>query len=271
MQAVSSFAGYARGLAWFLILAHVLSEASTARSAPVPGMVVNLGAAPTPPADLTNAVAIAVGDSHYLALRSDGTVTGWGTSQHHAELPPAGLSNVIAIAAGSDSSTALKSDSTIVGWALKGIPTGGLSNVVSIASGHDHRLAVKSDGTIVSWGVISEPPPSGYSSNYQSVAAGWDVSIGRRGDGTAVSWGTFVLPSPILLSNVIAIGSGCCGHVLVAVQNDGTVQGINTTVPVGLSNVVAVSGNESGGLALKNDSTVVGWTSAAPAGQAAGW
>src|SRR5262249_495468 len=65
---------------------------------------------------LTNLVAIASGDFHGLALRADGTVTGWGMNTAGAATAPLDLSNVIAIAAGNDSSLALKSDGTVVAW-----------------------------------------------------------------------------------------------------------------------------------------------------------
>ena len=53
-----------------------------------------------PPRGLTNAVAIAAGSYHSLALTGRGTVVGWGSNQEgQARIPP-GLSNVVAIAAG---------------------------------------------------------------------------------------------------------------------------------------------------------------------------
>jgi alpha-tubulin suppressor-like RCC1 family protein len=59
--------------------------------------------------------AIAAGWGHSLALRSDGTVVGWGRNNFGQASPPAGLSNVVAIAAGSQHSLALLSDGTVVG------------------------------------------------------------------------------------------------------------------------------------------------------------
>jgi len=47
---------------------------------------------------LTNVIAIACGDSHSLALRSDGTVAAWGIPMPENERS-AGLTNVVAIAA----------------------------------------------------------------------------------------------------------------------------------------------------------------------------
>src|ERR1700739_2154907 len=49
------------------------------------------------PADLTNAVEIAAGGFHSLALRQDGTVVAWGDNNFGQTNVPAGLSNVIAV------------------------------------------------------------------------------------------------------------------------------------------------------------------------------
>ncbi len=48
---------------------------------------------------LTNAVAVAGGYGFSLALKSDGTVVGWGDNASGNINIPAGLSNVVAIAA----------------------------------------------------------------------------------------------------------------------------------------------------------------------------
>jgi hypothetical protein len=117
----------------------------------------------TPPADLTNAVAIAAGGSHSLALRSDGTVAAWGENGNADGLfagqstPPWGLNKVIAVAAGDYHSVALQSDGTIVAWGDNSqgqcdLPPG-LGRVVAIAAGAGHTLALKADGSVAAWGV----------------------------------------------------------------------------------------------------------------------
>ena len=61
----------------------------------------------TVPGGLSNVVAIAAGGYHSLALKSDGTVVGWGDNGYGQTTVPAGLSNVAAIAAGGYHSLAL--------------------------------------------------------------------------------------------------------------------------------------------------------------------
>ena len=70
----------------------------------------------TLPPGLTNVVAIAGGDAHSLALKSDGTVVAWGDNFWGQTNVPAGLTNAVAIAAGSDHSIAL----TAAGKSLPG-------------------------------------------------------------------------------------------------------------------------------------------------------
>src|SRR5204863_5624930 len=74
------------------------------------------------PSDLTNAVAIAAGAYHSLALRDNGTVTAWGDNLDSEgvfagqSIPPAGLSQVVAISAGDFHSVAVSSNGLLTAW-----------------------------------------------------------------------------------------------------------------------------------------------------------
>jgi hypothetical protein len=57
---------------------------------------------------LSGVIAIAAGGDHSLALKSNGTVVGWGFNFAGQRTIPAGLSGVIAIAVGEHSSHAIK-------------------------------------------------------------------------------------------------------------------------------------------------------------------
>jgi hypothetical protein len=82
---------------------------------------------------LSSVVAIAAGLNHSLALRSDGTVVGWGT-------------NSSGQATGVPSDNSASGPVTIGGQAL--------SSVTAIGSGPtaNHSLAIKRNGTVVAWG-----------------------------------------------------------------------------------------------------------------------
>jgi hypothetical protein len=100
--------------------------------------------------DLSNVVAIAVGYSHVVALKANGTITNWGWNYNKAVAQPVGLSNVIAIAAGGEysgvHSLALRHDGTVFAWGNNdsgqtNVPAG-LSEVVAVAAGARFSLAL---------------------------------------------------------------------------------------------------------------------------------
>ena len=232
---------------------------------PPPGTVVSLNG-PVPPPDLTNVVAIAAGDRHCLALRSNGTVVAWGGSVFpEVTHVPAGLTNAVAVAAGDDSSLAIKSDGTVVAWGQHASVPAGLFGVVAVAQGESCSMALKSDGTIVYWG-SSGTPPAG--SNFVAISAGSSVtySVALKNDGTVALFGPpgadagFTSPT-----NVIAVSAG--GFQSLMLRNDGTVLRIGgSSLPAGLTNMVAIAAgpeNPPHHLALRGDGTVVGWGSMA--------
>jgi alpha-tubulin suppressor-like RCC1 family protein len=86
---------------------------------------------PTPTAvtSATNIVAIAAGNSHSLALKSDGTMLSWGYDSF-GQLGGGTIGTINPIPTAVTSAT----------------------NIVAIAAGNSHSLALKSDGTMLSWG-----------------------------------------------------------------------------------------------------------------------
>ncbi len=122
--------------------------------------------------------AIAAGEAHTVALKSDRTVWTWGanssgqlghggTTNKTKPVQVGSLSDVTAIAAGSAHTVALKKDGTVRAWgdnssgqlghgdnSQKNSPVDvkKLSDVMAIAAGNAHTVAVKNDGTIWAWG-----------------------------------------------------------------------------------------------------------------------
>ena len=224
----------------------------------------------------TNLVAIAPGVDHTLALKSDGTVIGWGQNQFsiYQSRPPAGLANVIAIAAGDQYSLALKSDGTVTVWGYTGFggytPPDGTSGVVAIATNGYRAMALTNWGTVQVWAgpdTRMAAFPTGLS-GVIAIAMGRYNCLALKSDGTVVSWGETGYGQesvPSGLSNVVAIAAG--GFHSMALKSDGTVVawGGNaageSTVPPGLSNVAAIAAGYEHSLALKRDGTVVAWGS----------
>jgi hypothetical protein len=202
------------------------------------------------------------------------TVIGWGWNNNGQATPPAGLTNVVAVSAGAGQSLALRADGTVVGWGFQPNVPPGLTGVTAIACGHRHSLALRSNGTVVAWGENPDGQtnvPAGLSNVIAVTGAGLH-SLALIADGTVVGWGTNrygQLDVPAGLSNVIAVAAG--GDVLLgawslALKSDGTVVawGDNrrgqTNVPSSLSNVVAIAASpDYESLALKSDGTVVRW------------
>jgi alpha-tubulin suppressor-like RCC1 family protein len=242
------------------------------------------GSAPTDfVPDLTGVIAVAAP----IALKADGTVTGWGNWQggEFERKPgiafPADLSGVIAINAG-DYFMALKSDGTIAMWGYE-IAVGdysfvsSLSGIVAIATDASppfHHLALKADGTVVAWGddAFGESDLPAGLGGVVAIAAGggWTTrhaelgeqlytahSLALKADGTVAAWGDDTYGQcdvPEGLDHVVAIAAGSA-HSL-ALRNDGTVAawGRNDygqcNVPSDLTGVVAIAAGGSQSIAI---------------------
>jgi alpha-tubulin suppressor-like RCC1 family protein len=233
------------------------------------------------PPDLTNAIAIAAGGFHSLALKSDGTVVAWGRNTEGETNVPMGLSNVVAIAAGYYHSIALRNDGTIIVWGdntfgQTNVPAG-LSNVVAVAGSYADTIVLKADGIVLAWGGNNDNQtnvPAGLS-NIVAVSAGFYDNMALKNDGTVVAWGggvSSVTNVPADLTNAVAIACSMSISVehSVALRNDGTVASWGYTqasVPTDLTNVFSIvaggvayaSPAVSRDLALKTDGTLAGW------------
>ena len=219
------------------------------------------GQSPVPPG-LGNAVAVAAGGSHSLALRADGTIAAWGNGAN----VPSGLTNVVAIAANSGFSLALRNDGTVVGWGFSQIvPPPDLHDVVSIAAGRSHAVALRRDGTVVCWGDNTYGQtnvPVGLS-NVIAIAGGLRWTFVLQQDGTLLSWGLnggAQTNVPVNVTNVVSIASGTFN---LALNLDGTiaVAGLGSNpVPADATNCVSIAaGFFNHAAAIREDATVLAW------------
>ncbi len=137
----------------------------------------------TPPATLSNVVAVACGSQHALGLRVDGTVASWGSPDIRHQ-PPAGLTDVIKIAASGDDSMAIRSDGSVVTWG--GIAWGAAPPAPPAG------LAGAFDGTVGSglYGVIyNQPEPAQLNRHCPMIGeVGTDITI----QGSSLTWVTNV-------------------------------------------------------------------------------
>lgn len=142
---------------------------------------------------LTDIIAIAAGDRHALALKSDGTVWAWGDNSlgqlgnadndYEESFYPVQVQNKNA--------------------------NGALTNIIDIDCGYEHSLALEKDGTVWAWGSneysqLGIDPEIEYNvvpvqvvgtngidslTNVKDIDAGGFYNISLKNDGTVFSWG----------------------------------------------------------------------------------
>jgi alpha-tubulin suppressor-like RCC1 family protein len=192
----------------------------------------------------TRYVDVAAGYMHALALRSDGVVVAWGSSN------PSGVLNIPAQVAGGaarrvfardNRNFVIMADGSLIGW---GDPTFGLTSAPTAPSGVSYEeveigvnvntasyaVALRSDGQLVAWGdnswgqcnVPALPPGLAY----VQVAAGPRHVAAVRSDGSVVCWGS----NPLMECDVPPLAPGlrwrrvaCGAHYTVGITSEGKV------------------------------------------------
>ena len=235
------------------------------------------------PAGLINAVAVAGGGYHSLALKADTKVSAWGAGTTNTSIAPnsgqsmvpGGLSGVAGIAAGLYHSLAVTANGSVVAWGAgstapiiyneppnygQSIVPASASNVIAVAASDYDSFALRSDGKVVGWGenIYSITNIPATVSNVVAIAARGSHALAMRSDGTMVHWGS-QSGLPPLPYNYVAIAAGV-NHCL-ALRSDGTVVswGGQYPVPSGLANVVDIAAGYDHSVALRSDGTVVTW------------
>jgi hypothetical protein len=214
-------------------------------------------------------VAVAAGDAHGLALRSDGTVVAWGRNRYGECSVPAGTYR--AIAAGADFSLAIRTDGTLAAWGhnadgqVSRVPVG--SDFAAVEGGESFAVALRTNGSIVAWGndrwgqVSGTPKGTGF----VAVVAGDGHAVALRSNGALVAWGYWgaIVGTPTS-SDFTALGAG--GEFCVALRRDGSLvawgsdwRGYGVSRAPAGNDYIAVTAGYLHGLALKKDGSLVGW------------
>lgn len=164
------------------------------------------------------------GPNFGVAIREDGTMVAWGTTQIRKDFPN-GV-KVKDVACGRSFAVAIKEDGTMVQWGddtndiRKGFPEG--VKVKAVSCGDYHSVAIKEDGTIVQWG-FGQWTREGYPGDIKakSVACGGGATVAIKEDGTMVQWGPrhWTIP-PTLKAKAVFIAHKQSPALVVA--EDGT-------------------------------------------------
>ncbi|MGD0786202.1 MAG: dockerin type I domain-containing protein [Sedimentisphaerales bacterium] len=131
-----------------------------------------------------------------LAIKSDGSLYGWGWNDANQISPLPSGNNFIAVAAGAKHGLALRSNGMLAAWgkndANQVSPLPGGNDFIAITAGAYHNVALRSNGSIVSWGKDDagqvSASPSG--NDFIAIAAGVKHSVALRSDGSLVVWGS---------------------------------------------------------------------------------
>lgn len=210
-----------------------------------------------------------------FAIRTDGTITGWGHDSWGmlSQLPTDG--GYAEVSAGIGWGVALREDGSLRAWGLNDIgqcdvPYG--NDFVKIHAGYIHGAALKSDGTIVLWGsngawpyywgVLEAPTDS----DFVDVTGLGMAGTALRSDGSLESWGqnTYHQLDKPAGSDFVKVNDGSM-H-LVALKKDGSLVawGCNDSGQINFpqgNDFVDVSAAERHSLALRADGSVVAWGS----------
>ncbi|QJE94557.1 RCC1 domain-containing protein [Luteolibacter luteus] len=176
-----------------------------------------------------DAIWIAAGDNHALAVKSDGSVVAWGGNtygvlgdgtQTNRSVPVTvggGLSGIVAASAGKSHSLALDGQGRVFAWGynstgqlgdgststrLLPVRAGSLSGMTELSAGGSHSLALDGNGEVWAWGsnqygqlgngsgpASKVPVKINTLHDIIEICTAGDHSLALQSDGTAWAWG----------------------------------------------------------------------------------
>lgn len=243
------------------------------------GLTPNESFTPVQAGAFTNAVSVAAGYYHSMALTADGKVYAWGynddgvlgdstNTDSYVPLQVPGLTTAVSIGAGQLHSLAVLANGDLYAWGNNiagqlgdGTTTSrnapyhvsAISNVVAADGGSNHTVALKSNGEVWCWGY------NGYGNLGDGTTTDSLIPVKASATGLGAAKAISAGNSHSLLltttGEVWAWGGGASGEL----GNGGT---SNSSVPVKittLSNVVSIDASDNFSLAVTSDGKVWGW------------
>ena len=143
---------------------------------------------PQPPTAAPTYTAITAGASHSCALRTDNTITCWGSNGLGQADAPDG--QYTAITTGYGHSCALGTDNTITcwGWNSSGQADAPDGQYTAITAGGEHSCALGTDNTITCWGDNGLGQADAPDGQYTAITAGSSHSCALGTDGIVTCW-----------------------------------------------------------------------------------
>lgn len=165
-------------------------------------------------ASLSNVVSVSVDETHYLALKTDGTVVASGWNGYGQTNVPAGLNGVKRVLAKNYESWAIKSNGTAAVWGANGTnPTGStISGIATLDLSKNQYCMVNNSGSLSGyWGAQVGMPVLTNASNVVIVADYGENfnGVAVKRDGTVAAWsrGTWTVSVPFGFSNAVSWGT----------------------------------------------------------------
>ncbi|RJQ69933.1 PKD domain-containing protein [Pseudonocardiaceae bacterium YIM PH 21723] len=154
-----------------------------------------------PPAPMSSGVTALAGSGggDFLALKADGTVTGWGRSSTGQDGIPAGLTGVIQVSTSPGQNLALLANGEVVGWGPDSgtIPGEAKRDVVAISAAENFSTALTVSGRAIIWPgkrrdpriePLLAPPPDEVKHDIIGIAADISRVLLLRRDGAVLDW-----------------------------------------------------------------------------------
>jgi hypothetical protein len=204
------------------------------------------------PSGISNAVQVAVGHTHCVALKGDGNVVSWGDLNNGLSNVPAGL-KAVQVAASWRNSAAVAADGKVYVWGVDydgqmPVPTTA-TNARQVAVGWGHVLVLNQDGTVMGWGRNGDGEcniPAGLT-NVVQIGAQDTSSWAVKRDGTVAVWGRNSGGIQSVPGDLGFVTKLAGGDTMMAIGTNGNLRlwGSNIpgdrSIPAGISNVVAAS------------------------------
>jgi hypothetical protein len=218
-----------------------------------------------PPEDLNDAIAIAAGEHHTLALKKNGVIVGWGGNRNGQITIPTGLSSVVGISAQRDTSVAVNKYGNIQVWGEYIINPPQDSSAIKVQANGASIVVLNSKGVVSQFGPSSYNLPNNIN-GVSDIVGGYSHSLAIKNDGTVIAWGwnqdgqTNV---PAFINRVVRVAAGD-NHSMALDENGkifawGDSLSDAISIPASLGEVVEIAAGNRINTALKSDGKIVVW------------